>query len=69
MDGLGQSAMTYEGTCDGIRVRLEGTEHGPALSVEFWEDGLDEPRAGSTVYLSPDMVAGMAKWLSAFQLQ
>lgn len=55
----------YESTFDNnaVRVRLEDTEHGVALSLEMLHEGWDEPSAGTTLYIGQEQIDGMAKWL------
>lgn len=62
-DGESSFAECYEGA----RVCLRDTEHGPSITLELLdddEDGNQFERAGTTVYLSPSQIKGMAQWLS-----
>ncbi|MDP2621571.1 MAG: hypothetical protein U0990_11260 [Candidatus Nanopelagicales bacterium] len=51
----------YEGHCAGARVRLEDTKYGVEIALDLMENG--EPTAGTAVYLSQELVEGMANWL------
>lgn len=55
--------IDYLSKDDDSEIEMRETEHGVAISLRMLEDG--EETAGTTFYLRPEQVRGMAEWLSA----